>query len=93
VSYSTVRDRNPQGRAVLIGHSVKDQFQLLDTTMLVQAARDAYRFEVKVPAGQTAKETVTEERDVGSSILLTNSPDELREGHPTGQSARAARTS
>jgi hypothetical protein len=28
------------------------------------------------PAGQTAKETVTEERDVGSAILLTNSPDE-----------------
>jgi hypothetical protein len=26
--------------------------------------------------GQTAKETVTEERNVGSSILLTNSPDE-----------------
>jgi hypothetical protein len=26
--------------------------------------------------GQTAKETVTEERDVGSALLLTNSPDE-----------------
>jgi hypothetical protein len=24
----TVRDRNPQGRTVLIGHPVKDQFQL-----------------------------------------------------------------
>jgi hypothetical protein len=29
-----------------------------------------------VPAGQTPKETVTEERDVGSAVLLTDSPDE-----------------
>jgi hypothetical protein len=88
-----VRDRNPQGWAVLIGHPVKDQFQLVDTTMLVQTARNAFRFEVQVPAGKTAALAVTEERNVGSSIPLTNSPDELREGHPTGQSARATRTS
>jgi hypothetical protein len=56
-----VRDRNPQGRAVLSGHPVKDQFQLVGTTKLVQAARDAYRFEPKVPAGKAAKQTVTEE--------------------------------
>jgi hypothetical protein len=89
----TVRDRNPQRRAILIGHPVRDQFQLAGITKLVQTARDAYRFELKVPAGQTAKLTVTEESDVGSAVLLTNSPDELREGHPTGQSARATRTS
>ena len=41
-----VKSRNPQGRAVLIGHPVKDQSQLVDNTMLVQAGRDAYRFEV-----------------------------------------------
>jgi hypothetical protein len=29
-----------------------------------------------VPAGQTAKETVTEERDLTSAALLTDSPDE-----------------
>jgi septal ring factor EnvC (AmiA/AmiB activator) len=29
-----------------------------------------------VPAGQTAKETVTEEHDIGSAVQLTNSPDE-----------------
>src|SRR5262249_28076987 len=75
-----VNDRNPQGRAVLIGHPVKDQFQLVGTTMLVQTARDAYRFEVKVPAGKAAKQAATqaatEERDVGSAVLLTNSSDE-----------------
>jgi len=72
----TVKNRNPQGRAVLIGHPVKDQFQLVDTTMLVQTARDAYRFEVQVPAGNAAAQTVTEERDVGSAVQLTDSPDE-----------------
>jgi hypothetical protein len=72
----TITDRNPQGRAVLIGHPVKDQFQLVDTTMLVQTARDAYRFEAQVPAAKTVKQTVTEERAVGSTVLLTNSPDQ-----------------
>jgi hypothetical protein len=72
----TVRDRNPQGRAVLIEHPVKDQFQLVDTTKLVQTARDAYRYEVQVPVGKTATLAVTEERDVGSAVQLTNSPDE-----------------
>jgi hypothetical protein len=47
----SVRDRNPQGRAVLIGQPVKDQSQRVDTTMLVQTARNAYRFEAQVPAG------------------------------------------
>jgi hypothetical protein len=72
---------------------VRDQFQLVDTAKLVQTARDAYRFEAQVPAGKTVTLAVTGERDVGSAVQLTNSPDELREGHPTGQSARAARTS
>jgi hypothetical protein len=89
----TVKNRNPQGRAVLIEHPLRGQFKLAGITMLAQTARDAYRFEVQVPVGKTATLAVTEERDVGSAVLLTNSPDELREGHPTGQSARAARTS
>jgi hypothetical protein len=72
----TVRDRNPQGRPVLIEHPVRDQFQLVGATKLAQTARDAYRFERKVPAAQTTKQAVTEERNVGSSIPLTNSPDE-----------------
>ena len=88
-----VRDRSPQGRAALIEHPVRDQFQLAGTATPAATARDAYRFEVQVPAGKTVTLAVTGERDVGSAVLLTNSPDELREGHPTGQSARAARTS
>jgi hypothetical protein len=61
---------------VLIGHPVRDQFQRVDTTMLVQTARNTYRFEAQVPVGKTAKQTVTEEREIASTALLTNSPDE-----------------
>jgi hypothetical protein len=50
----TVRDRNPQGRTVLIEHPVRDQFQLADTAKPAQAARDACRFEVKVPVSASA---------------------------------------
>jgi hypothetical protein len=72
----TVRDRNPHGRAVLIGHPVRDQFQLVGTTMPVQTARNAYRFAVHVPAGKTATLAVTEARDLTSTALLTDSADE-----------------
>jgi hypothetical protein len=63
----TVKDRNPQGRAVLIEHPVRDQFKLAGITMLAQTARDVYRFELKVPAGKSATQTVTEERDLTST--------------------------
>jgi hypothetical protein len=43
----TVKNHNPQGRAVLIEHPVRPEFKLVDTTNLVQTARDAYRFELK----------------------------------------------
>jgi hypothetical protein len=60
----------------LIEHPVRDGFTLVDTAKPAETARDAYCFELKVPAGKAATQSVTEERDVGSSILLTNSPDE-----------------
>ena len=71
-----MKNRNPQDRTVLIEHPVRHEFKLVNTAKPAETARDAYRFEVKVPAGETAKQTVTEERDVGSAVLLTNSPDE-----------------
>jgi hypothetical protein len=71
----TVKNRNPQDRILLIEHPVRDQFQLVGTTKLAQTARDAYRFEVKVPVGKTATLAVTEERDLTSAALLTDTPD------------------
>ena len=72
----TVKNRNPQDRTVLIEHPVRDQFQLAGAAKPAEAARDVYRFEVKVPAGLAAKQAVMEEHDVGSAVLLTGSPDE-----------------
>ena len=72
----TVKNRNPQDRTVLIEHPVRPEFKLVSKDKPAETARDVYRFELKVPAGKTAKETVTEERDLGSTVLLTNSPDE-----------------
>jgi hypothetical protein len=72
----TVKNRNPQDRVVLIEHPVRPDFKLVSKDRPAETARDVYRFKLKVPAGQTAKATVTEERDVGSTVLLTNSPDE-----------------
>jgi hypothetical protein len=72
----TVKNRNPQGRTVLIEHPVRSGLQLVSKDRPAETARDVYRFEVKVPAGKAATQTVTEERDVGSAVLLTNSPVE-----------------
>jgi hypothetical protein len=63
----TVKNRNPQDRLVLIEHPVRPGFQLVSKDKPAETARDVYRFELKVPAGQTAKEIVTEERDLTSS--------------------------
>ena len=72
----TVKNRNPQDRTILIEHPVRDGFRLVSKDKPAETARDVYRFELKVPAGKAAKQTVTEERDLTSTALLTNSPDE-----------------
>jgi hypothetical protein len=72
----TVKNRNPQDRVVLIEHPVRPDFQLVSKNKPAETARDVYRFELRVPAGQSAKQTVTEEHDIGSAVQLTNSPDE-----------------
>jgi hypothetical protein len=72
----TVKNRNPQDRTVLIEHPVRPGFQLVSKAKPAETARDVYRFEVRVPAGKAATQTVTEERDLTATALLTNSPDE-----------------
>jgi hypothetical protein len=72
----TVKNRNPQDRTVLIEHPVRPGFQLVSKDRPAETARDVYRFELRVPAGKAATQTVTEERDLTSTALLTNSPDE-----------------
>jgi hypothetical protein len=73
----TIVNRNDAERLVLVEHAVRNDFHLTDDTgKPAETASDVYRFEVKVPAGKTATQVVTEERVIGSQIQLTNSNDD-----------------
>src|SRR5207248_1680626 len=41
-----------------------------------ETASDVHRFKVEVPAGKTVPFTVSEEKDFGSQVALTNSDDQ-----------------
>jgi hypothetical protein len=73
----TIVNRNDAERLVLVEHPVRNDFHLTDDAAKpAEAASDVYRFEVKVPAGKTATQVVTEERVLGSQVQLTNSNDD-----------------
>jgi hypothetical protein len=73
----TIVNRNDQERLVLVEHPVRNDFHLTDdTTKPAETASDVYRFEVKVPAGKTATQAVTEEKIINQQIQLTNSNDD-----------------
>ncbi len=73
----TVVNRNDQERLVLLEHPVRNDFHLTDDTAKpAETASDVYRFEVKVPAGKTATQAVTEERVIDQQVQLTNSNDD-----------------
>jgi hypothetical protein len=71
----TIVNRNDQERLLLIEHPVRNDFKLIDTDKPAETASDFYRFEVKVPAGKTEKQTVTEERILNQQVQLTSLDD------------------
>ncbi|HBI46380.1 MAG TPA: DUF4139 domain-containing protein [Planctomycetales bacterium] len=73
----TIVNRNDAERLVLVEHPVRNDFHLTDdTSKPAETASDVYRFEVKVAAGKTAAQTVTEERVLSQQFSLTNSGDD-----------------
>jgi hypothetical protein len=73
----TIVNRNDAERLVLVEHPVRNDFHLTDdTSKPAETASDVYRFEVKVPAGKTATQVVTEERLLNQQFSLTNSNDD-----------------
>ena len=73
----TIVNRNDAERLVLVEHPVRNDFHLTDdTSKPAETASDVYRFEVKVPAGKTATQVVTEERIINEQVQLTNSNDD-----------------
>jgi hypothetical protein len=68
-------NRSGQDRTLLIEHPYRPDFRLTSKDQPSERARDVYRFELKLPAGRSASETVTEERDLVSQVQLSNADD------------------
>src|SRR5262249_1606098 len=69
-----VKNRGEQERVIMIDHPFRPGFKLTRKEPR-ERARDAYRFEVDVAAGKSAKQEVVEERDLVSQIAVTNLDD------------------
>ena len=67
-------NRSQTDRTLLIEHPNRttQQFKLVGTEKPVEDTPEVYRFQTPVKAGETKSFTVKEERDVTSSITLTN---------------------
>jgi hypothetical protein len=70
-----LKNRSTADRTVLVEHPYRPDFALVSKDKPAERSRDVYRFEVKLPAGQTASQEVVEERDVLTTIALSNSDD------------------
>jgi hypothetical protein len=70
-----IKNRNDQERTVLIEHPVNNAFHLTGDKPK-ETASDFYRFEVKVPAGQSKNQVVVEEREDRNTWSIVNSGDE-----------------
>ena len=53
-----------------------DSQKLVDTPKPAEETADLWRFQTAVAAGKTAEFRVKEEKDFGTSVQLTNSPDD-----------------
>jgi hypothetical protein len=72
-----IANRSQQDRTVLIEHlnRTNQQFKLVETDKPVEDTKDVYRFSTKVKAGAEHTFVVNEERDVNTSVSLSNNPD------------------
>jgi hypothetical protein len=84
------RNRSPQDRILLIEHPIRPEFTLVSPEKPSEQTRDAYRFEVKVPAGKTVTFEVVEERTVVQEVVLTNSDDKTILRYVSGTSVSPA---
>ncbi len=72
----TIKNRNDAERLVMIEHPVRNEFKLVeDKVKPTEVASDVYRFEIKVPAGKTETQVVTEERIINQGFQVSNIDD------------------
>jgi hypothetical protein len=71
-------NRSQTDRTLLIEHPnrTNQQFKLVDTDKPIEDTSELFRFQTAVKAGETKTFTVKEERDLHSSITLTNSQED-----------------
>jgi hypothetical protein len=69
------KNRGEQDRTVWVEHPLRHDFELTSKTKPVEETRDQRRFEIKVPAGKDGSVTVVEEKNVSSSVSLSNADD------------------
>jgi hypothetical protein len=70
------KNRSQQDRMLIIEHPYRPVFTLVSKEQPSERARDVYRFEVKLPAGASAETEVSEERDIVSTVQLSNSDEQ-----------------
>jgi hypothetical protein len=69
------KNRSEQDRTLLIEHPYRPGFRLTSKEQPAERARDVYRFEVKLAAGQSMSQTVTEESQILQNVSISNSDD------------------
>jgi hypothetical protein len=70
-----ITNRSDQERLVVVEHPNRPEFRLVSKDKPTERTRDAYRFEIKVPAGKTETTDVVEERTVSESTQITAADD------------------
>jgi hypothetical protein len=72
-----IANRSQQDRTVLIEHPnrTNQQFKLVETDKPVEDTKDVYRFKTAIKAGEEKTFLVNEERDVNTTVSLSNNPD------------------
>jgi hypothetical protein len=85
-----VKNRSPEDRTVLIEHPYRPAFALVSALQPRERTRDAYRFEVSVPAGKTVTLPVIEERTIVQEVVLSGADDQTILRYVSGTAASAS---
>jgi hypothetical protein len=71
----TIANRNDTDRVVLVEHANRTDFRLTSKDKPWETAADVHRFKVTAPASKTTEYVVSEEKDFGSTVAITNADD------------------
>ena len=72
----TIRNVDPKAKTLLIEHSARSEYQLLDPQP-IELTPNAYRFQVKLDSDTERKFPVTEERIFEKTVQVTSLPSKL----------------